>query len=141
LSRFGCDLAEREQELDICLDHVLIQALIWDEVQHAAQFLACLENIYGIAHLCQGSRCSEAGRPAADDSDLLAVLNWPEKLGMPPMLFGHFDNSCLNSRNIDRPVEFLMSTGCHAQRIRTDQTADTAERVVAHNLSSSASYI
>ena len=69
----ACMCAEREHELDIGLHDLLVEAMIGDQVHHAAEVIAALEDVHLIAQLRERRRGAQARRTAADDRNLFPV--------------------------------------------------------------------
>ena len=54
----------------------------------------------------------------------------------PAQLFRHVNNGGLDAGDVDRAVEFFAGAGCHAECVRTDQTANSSQWVGVHDLAS-----
>ncbi len=131
---FGGDGAERKDKADVLLHHALVEAMVRDQVQHAAELVAALEDVHLIAHLRQGRSGSQTGRSSAHHGDLFPVERVSFERRNSTEFARQVDERGLDTGDLDGPIEALVRAGRHAEAVRADLTADTAQRVIAHDL-------
>ncbi len=110
--------------------------MVRNQVAGTARFFVFIKDINLPTELRQSDRCSQSGRACADDQCLSAIGFGFGKNRHLAQFPGFFDDGRLHGRDLDGCVKILSGTGLLAMVIRTDSSADPAQRIASQNYGS-----